>query len=224
MKSDNELKKFCTDIVAVGHELIEKNLVAGSWGNISCRIDSQCIAITPSGLGYKLLTAEDIVILDNEGNILLGKHIPSSESKVHLAIYKAYPKAQAVIHTHSIYASALAAMHKSVPAIIEDLAQICGGDIRCAEYALTGTQLLADNSVTALKGRKAALLANHGAICWGKSLTEALLVAEILEKTAQITTICANCGVKPVELSSQDTKLMHNFYENHYLKRQLGEE
>lgn len=217
-------EKVCKEIVDIGHELIVKNLVAGSWGNISCRIDEKHIAITPSGLGYQLLTPDDIVILDNEGNVVSGKHIPSSESKVHLAIYKAYPKAQAIIHTHSIYASAFAAMRKTVPAIIEDIAQICGGSIKCAEYALTGTKKLADNAVLALEERKAVLLANHGAVCWGKSLAEALLVAEILEKTAHIASICAGCGNIPVQISAEDTELMHTFYEEHYLKRQLGKE
>ena len=81
--------------------------------------------------------------------MLSGKRIPSSETKVHVAIYKAFPDAGAVIHTHSIYASALSAMHEDVPAIIEDIVQICGGKVNCAEYAMTGTQELADAAVNA---------------------------------------------------------------------------
>lgn len=211
-------------IVEMGHTLIAKNLVAGSWGNISCRIDEQSIAITPSGRGYELLEPEDVVLIDREGAVLEGKCIPSSELKVHTAIYNAYPEASAVIHTHSIYASALAAMHQDVPAIIEDIVQIIGGRVYCAEYALCGTQDLADKTVAALRGRKAALLANHGAVCWGKNLQEALLVAEILEKAAQIAVICAGTGGKVYELSTEDADVMHDFYEKHYSKRQQGEE
>ena len=211
-------------IVEMGHTLIAKNLVAGSWGNISCRIDEQNIAITPSGRGYELLEPEDVVLIDREGAVLEGKRIPSSELKVHTAIYNAYPEAGAVIHTHSIYASALAAMHQDVPAIIEDIVQIIGGRVYCAEYALCGTQELADKTVAALHGRKAALLANHGAVCWGKNLQEALLVAEILEKAAQIAVICAGTGGKVYELSTEDADIMHDFYEKHYSKRQQGEE
>ena len=211
-------------IVEMGHTLIAKNLVAGSWGNISCRIDEQSIAITPSGRGYELLKPEDVVLIDREGAVLEGKRIPSSELKVHTAIYNAYPEAGAVIHTHSIYASALAAMHQDVPAIIEDIVQIIGGRVYCAEYALCGTQELADKTVAALRGRKAALLANHGAVCWGKNLQEALLVAEILEKAAQIAVICAGIGGKVYELSTEDADIMHDFYEKHYSKRQQGEE
>lgn len=211
-------------IVEMGRRLIEKRLVAGSWGNISCRAGQQAIAITPSGRGYEHLAPSDIVLLDNAGRVVDGERIPSSESKLHVAIYAACPEAQAVIHTHSIYASALAAMRRSVPAIIEDIVQICGGSVNCAEYAFPGTQQLADAAVKALAGRKAALLANHGAVCWGKSLDDALVVAEILEKAAQIAVICAGCGGKAYELDEADAAAMHSFYEQHYSKRQMGEE
>lgn len=216
--------KARTAIANMGRTLITKHLVAGSWGNISCRVDKKTIAITPSGRGYETLQPEDIVLIDNTGAVLEGKLIPSSELKVHTAIYNAYPKAGAVIHTHSIYASALAAMHKPVPAIIEDIVQIIGGRVNCAKYALCGTQELADNTVAAMNGRKAVLLANHGAVCWGKNLQEALLVAEILEKAAQIAVICAGTGGKLYELNSEDAEVMHDFYERHYSKRQQGEE
>ena len=211
-------------IVSMGHTLIAKHLVAGSWGNISCRVDEKAIAITPSGHGYETLAPEDVVIIDNTGAVIEGRHIPSSELKVHTAIYNAYPEAGAVIHTHSIYASALAAMHKGVPAIIEDIVQIIGGRVHCAQYALCGTQELADNAIAAMQGRKAVLLANHGAVCWGKNLAEALLVAEILEKAAQIAVICMGTGSKLYELSAEDADIMHDFYEEHYSKRQQGEE
>ena len=211
-------------IVEMGHTLIAKKLVAGSWGNISCRVDDASLAITPSGRGYETLTPEDVVIIANDGAVIEGKHIPSSELRVHTAIYEACPEAGAVIHTHSIYASALAAMHQDVPAIIEDIVQIIGGRVQCADYAMCGTQQLADNAVAALRGRKAALLANHGAVCWGKNLQEALLVAEILEKAAQIAVICAGTGGKIYELSTEDAETMHDFYEKHYSRRQQGEE
>lgn len=217
-------QKACAAIVEMGRRLIDERLVAGSWGNISCRIDENTLAITPSGRGYENQQPEDIVLLDNQGNVVEEKRIPSSESKLHVAIYAACPKAKAIIHTHSIYASALAAMREDVPAIIEDIVQICGGKVYCAEYALPGTQELADNAVKALHGRKAALLANHGAVCWGKSLEDALIVCEILEKAAQIVLICRGAGGKAFELDAADAEAMHSFYEQHYSKRQMDEE
>ena len=210
-------------IVAMGKELIERKLVAGSWGNISVKIADGVYAVTPSGRGYANQKPEDIVIVDDACKTLDGELTPSSESKLHTAIYSACPEAKAIIHTHSIYASALAAMRKPVPAIIEDIVQIIGGTVECAEYALPGTQELADNAVKAMNGRKGVLLANHGAVCWGKDLADALMVCEILEKAAQIAIICQSCG-GAVELSNDDTKIMHSFYEEHYIKRQRGEE
>jgi len=210
-------------IVAMGKKLIERKLVAGSWGNISVKIADGVYAVTPSGRGYANQKPEDIVIVDDACKTLDGELTPSSESKLHTAIYNACPEAKAIIHTHSIYASALAAMRKPVPAIIEDIVQIIGGRVECAEYALPGTQELADNAVKAMNGRKGVLLANHGAVCWGKDLADALMVCEILEKAAQIAIICQSCG-GVVELSSDDAEIMHSFYEEHYIKRQRGEE
>ena len=210
-------------IVAMGKELIERKLVAGSWGNISVKIADGVYAVTPSGRGYANQKPEDIIIIDDACNTLDGELTPSSESKLHTAIYNACPEAKAIIHTHSIYASALAAMRKPVPAIIEEIVQIIGGRVNCAEYALPGTQELADNAVAALNGRKAVLLANHGAVCWGKSLEDALIVCENLEKAAQIAIICQSCG-GAVELSTEDAEIMHDFYEKHYSKRQMGTE
>ena len=210
-------------IVAIGKELIERKLVAGSWGNLSVKIADGVYAVTPSGRGYANQKPEDIVIVDDACKTLDGELTPSSESKLHTAIYNACPEAKAIIHTHSIYASALAAMRKPVPAIIEDIVQIIGGRVECAEYALPGTQELADNAVKAMNGRKGVLLANHGAVCCGKDLADALMVCEILEKAAQIAIICQSCG-GAVELSSADAEIMHSFYEEHYIKRQRGEE
>ena len=210
-------------IVAMGKELIERKLVAGSWGNISVKIADGVYAVTPSGRGYANQKPEDIVIVDDACKTLDGELTPSSESKLHTAIYNACPEAKAIIHTHSIYASALAAMRKPVPAIIEDIVQIIGGRVECAEYALPGTQELADNAVKAMNGRKGVLLANHGAVCWGKDLADALMVCEILEKAAKIAIICQSCG-GAVELSNEDAEIMHSFYEEHYIKRQRGEE
>lgn len=217
------IKDAALQIIKTGKLLTEKRLVAGSWGNISLKIDANRIAITPSGLGYDKQQPEDIVLIDMDGRVLEGKRLPSSESRLHTAVYAACPKAQAIIHTHSVYASALAAMRRSIPAIIEDIVQIAGGRVYCADYALPGTQELADNAVRALRGRKAALLANHGAVVWGQSLEDALIVAEVLEKAAQIAVICQSCG-GAVELSQKDADVMHKFYEEHYSKRQLGRE
>lgn len=214
------LDSACRQIIDAGHKMIDQKMIAGSWGNLSIRIDADCCAITPSGRSYDTLTEKDIVIIDMTGNRQGGLLIPSSEMPLHLAIYKAIPEAKAIAHTHSIYASACAAMHKPIPAVIEDLVQIIGGSVDVANYALPGTAELAANAVKALNCKKAALLANHGVVCWGETLEAALMTAEIVEKTAHIYCICATMG-GAVPLPDEDIAVMHDFYQKYYSKRQL---
>ena len=210
-------------IIEIGFKLLDRKLVAGSWGNISMKIDKDCYAITPSGRPYDLLEEEDIVIVNSNGIKLAGSGIPSSELFLHLAIYKKYPTFNAIIHTHSIYASACAAMHRQIPPLLEDTAQISGGSIKVAKYALAGTKELAENAVEAMSMSNAVLLANHGAVSCGKSLDEALIVAEIVEKSAHVYCITASIG-ESFPLPTNDIKLLRNFYVEHYSKRQGGDE
>ena len=141
-------------IVTAGIKMVEQKMIAGSWGNLSIKIDTSRCAITPSGRSYDSLNTEDIVVVDMQGNKIKGALIPSSETPLHLAIYNAIPAAQAIVHTHSVYASACAALHRSIPALIEDLVQIIGGSVDVAEYALPGTKVLAENALIALKNKK----------------------------------------------------------------------
>lgn len=218
----NNIKAACQQIVATGLKMVEQKMIAGSWGNLSIKIDENSCVITPSGRSYDSLVTDDVVLVDMSGQKLRGTLIPSSELPLHLAIYQALPEARAIVHTHSIYASACAAMHKPIPPLVEDLVQIIGGQVDVAEYALPGTQALAVNAIAALKNKKAALLANHGVVCWGATLETALMTAEIVEKAAQIYCICASMG-GAVPLPESDIEIMHNFYQQHYLKRQMNE-
>ena len=210
-------------IIEIGLKLLNKNLVAGSWGNISMKIDKDSYAITPSGRPYDLLREDDIIIVNSDGTKLAGFGIPSSELLLHLAIYKKYPMFNAIIHTHSIYASACAAMHRQIPPLLEDTAQISGGSIKVARYALAGSKELANNAVEAMGTSNAVLLANHGAVSCGKSLDEALIVAEIVEKSAHVHCITASVG-ESFPLPTNDIKILRNFYTEHYSKRQGGDD
>ena len=210
-------------IIETGLKLIEKHLVAGSWGNISMKIDKDSYAITPSGRPYDSMVEDDIVIVNANGTKLAGEGIPSSELPLHLAIYKNNPKINAVIHTHSIYASACSAMHRQIPPFIEDTARIAGGPIKVAKYAMSGTKELADNAVKAMGEANAVLLANHGAVCCGKSMSEALIVTEIVEKSANIYCITAAIG-EGFPLPEDSVKHLRSFYNDHYSKRQRGDQ
>ncbi len=173
-----EAKKL---IVESGLKLVKEGLVSRTWGNISCRIDDNFFAITPSGRTYEEVTPEDVVIvnihdLKHDGNIK-----PSSEKGMHAEAYKLRPDVTAVIHTHQMNASTVAAARCGIPDIKSPEAEIVGPDIRVAAYALPGTKKLKMAAAGALEGRNAALLANHGAVCIGKDMDDAFLVAKTLE-------------------------------------------
>jgi len=220
------LEKIRQDVVTTGLELARSGMIIGTYGNISCRIDKNSIAITPSGRNYELLKPADIVVTDLGGQVIINNKglMPSSELLLHLEIYKKFTDARAVVHTHSLYASALAVSHRDLPPVMEDLAQLTGGTVRCTDYTIAGTKKLAEKAVEAMEGgRHAALLANHGAVCWGRNLKEALTTAQILEKGAHIYYVAYGFG-KPFPLNEKTVKELHDFYMDHYSKRQQGEE
>jgi L-fuculose-phosphate aldolase len=216
------LAKIKEDVLQVGHALLEKGLVSGTWGNISVRIpETTLLAVTPSGKDYHALTMDDIVIVDGAGMTVEGKFKPSSELPLHLAVYKSRVDIQAIVHTHSVFASACAVAHKSIPPIIEDLVQLTGGSVDVAAYALPGTEILAQNVVVALGNKNAVLMANHGVIGCGQTLAEAMLACELVEKAAQIYIYANQIGGAQI-LSNEDIGVMHNFYEKYYRQRQQG--
>lgn len=209
-------------ILKIGCTLLDKKLVAGTWGNISARVpETGAIAVTPSGRNYRDLQDVDIVLTDICGNIIDGNLKPSSELQMHLAIYKARPDVMAIIHTHSIFASSCAVANKAIPPVIEDLVQVVGGSVDVAKYALPGTNELAHNVVAALGHKGAALLSNHGVVCCGANLREVLLACELVERAAQIFIYASQIGGATI-LSTDDVKIMHEFYLQHYRLRQKG--
>lgn len=205
-------------IVVAGMEMFRRGLVAGTWGNISLRSkNDEQVAITPSGLPYDQLQTMDIVVVDPTGRILSGQR-PSSELALHLAIYRARKDVCAIVHTHSLYATACAVAGKVIPASLEEMVQAVGGAVQVATYALPGTSELANNAVAALEDRSAVLLANHGAVACGADLDEALLVAELVEKAAHIHVVAEQLG-GACSLSDEDVALMRKFYLEHYRPR-----
>ena len=218
----NHTERIKAEILALGCAMFDKGLVTGTWGNISSRIPgTKLIAVTPSGKGYREIIAEDVVVVDVTGKIIEGSFKPSSELPLHLAIYSARPDIQAIIHTHSVFASACAVAHKGIPPIIEDLVQLSGGSVDVARYALPGTDALAHNVVAALGKKNAVLMANHGVVGCGQSLVEGMMACELVEKAAQIF-IYANQINGAQVLGDDDIEVMHKFYVEYYRQRQQG--
>jgi L-fuculose-phosphate aldolase len=146
----------------------QRGINRGKSGNVSARWRDGFL-VTPSGLAYERTKPADIVFVDAAGTPR-GRLAPSSEWRFHHDIYRARPEANAVVHTHSSFATTLACLGREIPAFHYMVAVAGGNSIRCAPYATFGTQQLSDNALAALDGRKACLLANHGMICLGDGL------------------------------------------------------
>lgn len=203
------------EIIYFGKKMVKEGLVASTWGNISARVGSNQIYITPSGMEYENLSLDDITLIDLNGNVLEGKRKPSSELHLHCEIYKARADVQGIVHTHSQFASAYAVLHKPIPPLIEDMAQVVGGKVCVAQYALPGTIQLAKNSVKALGNKGAVLLANHGVVGVGFNLQEAYKACLLVEKTAHIGLAASSIGV-PFTLSDEDVDWMRKGYLTTY--------
>ena len=165
--------------------LAATGLNPGMSGNLSARVDPGFV-VTPSGVAYESLHPDDLVYLDAAGASGGGQRAPSSEWRLHRDLYARHPGAGAVVHTHSPYATTLACLRRGIPAFHYEVAFAGGRDIACAEYATFGTQALSDHALAALAGRRACLLANHGAVAYGESLAAALGLAEKVEALARL--------------------------------------
>ena len=206
------------NICDAGRDLIKKGLVSRSWGNISVRIDKFTMAITPSGRTYETLQPEDIVLVNMTDGTYLGKVKPSSEYALHIEIYTHRPEIHAIIHTHQMNASTVAAARREVPPILDDMAQIIGPTVRVARYAVPGTKKIVRETVKALKGRNAVLMANHGAVCVGRDLEEAFVVCEILEKACKAFIEAEFLGGAK-HIHKFEAYLMHRYYIKRYSRQ-----
>ncbi len=155
----------------------------GRAGNISCRV-ANGLLVTPSGLDYDAMQPEDIVLMDADGGVRDGQLRPSSEWRFHCDILRARPEVGAVVHTHAMFATVLACHRREIPAFHYMVAVAGGDSIRCAPYATFGTQELSEHALTALDGRRACLLANHGMIALDETLDGALALAVEVETLA----------------------------------------
>jgi L-fuculose-phosphate aldolase len=176
--NDSRLK---ADVIVTCCALAQRGLTHGTSGNVSVRRDADTFFISPTGVPYEQL--DDIPIMDFSGN-WFGTRRPSSEWRFHRDVLKARPDVNAIVHTHSKFAVALACTGQGIPAFHYMVAVAGGADIRCAPYATFGSQTLSDHALEALKDRKACLLANHGVIATGADLPGALRLAGEVENLA----------------------------------------
>ncbi len=182
------------DLLAASMEILNSNMVMGTWGNISCRVEEKMMLITPSGMDYRTLTPADMVLLDFNLQVMEGHLRPSIESSLHRNIYQKRERVKAIVHVHSNFASVYAVAGKTIPVILEETAQVIGHPIEVAPYAHCGTQELATVVAENLGRKRAILLANHGLVGVGRNLADAMRVCYIAEKTAMIAFWASQLG------------------------------
>ncbi|RNB90347.1 class II aldolase/adducin family protein [Brevibacillus fluminis] len=211
------LQEMRTDVLRYAQRMYKAGLTVGVSGNVSA-IDreSNTIAITPSGMDYDELTPEDITLIDLEGQVVDGTRRPSSEKMLHIKIYQSRPDVNAVFHTHSTYATALAAMGEPIPVILAEVAAIAGGPIPVAPYARFGTPEFGDVAVAAMGDKPAALLQNHGVVCAGKDLQKAFLIAVDTEEAAKIYMFSLMAGKRAIRLNDEEIPVLHEIYATRY--------
>ena len=185
------------------NKLLTAGLNHGASGNCSCR-DSGGFLITPTGIDSAKLTTDMMVRMNLSDGLPQpeSKYQPSSEWQFHQAILEKYPEINAVVHTHSVFASTLSVLGQDIPAFHYMIAVAGGDSIRCAPYAMFGTKELSDNILKAIQDRKACLLSNHGLVAVGKDLNEAFNIAEEVEHLSRLFVEAKKIG-EPLLLSDR---------------------
>ena len=182
-----------TEIIATAREMLRLGLVAGTSGNVSGRAGER-IEITPSALPYEHMTETDLVSLATDGSVVAGHREPSSEHRVHVAVYAARPDARAIVHTHSVHATAWSLLAEPLDTGTEELEHQAGGAVRTAAFAPTGSDEIAELCVAALEDRRAALLGGHGVVALGATPAAALVTCQSVERQAQISWLLRGSG------------------------------
>ena len=201
------------EIAAACRRLAADRLVVGTAGNVSARSD-ELIAITATGTTFTDLTAEQVSVVDLDGELVAGELEPTSEIDLHLGIYRRYDTG-AVVHTHAPAATALACVRDELPVVHYALLSL-GGAVRVAPYATFGTPKLAQSVLDALEGRSGALMANHGAITHAASLAKALELMQVLEWTCEVYARAVALGTPRILDAQQQRAVIAALTERNY--------
>ena len=195
-------------------KMSDKGLVEGTAGNISIRLGElggkQVLAITPTSCCYDKLSAEDIVIVNFDREIIEGELKPSIETIMHIAVYRAREKVNAIVHAHPVYCSIAAVAGLDIPPILDEQVIYLGNGIKVACHALPGSPELAQNVVSALGENNVVIMANHGALAVGGNLQQAFSNCEIMEKAAKVfiySKLLGKTNLVPPEAVNKEIRL-----------------
>ena len=173
----------------------EEALFAGTSGNLSVYDrEKETMIITPSSIPYETMKEEDLVLMKLSGEIIEGRHRPSSEWRMHAAVYKEREEVGAVVHTHSPYATSFAVNREPLPIILIEMIPFLGGDMLVADFAMPGTEDVGREALKVLKGRNACLMSNHGVLAVGENLEQAHIRAIYAEDAAKIYSLAKSNG------------------------------
>jgi L-fuculose-phosphate aldolase len=206
-------EKLREELIATAREMNRSGINQGTSGNLSLRCGDGLL-ITPSGLPYDRLEPADIVFLQIDSGdvpVATGLRKPSSEWRIHRDVYRARPEALAILHAHPVHCTALACLHRPLPAFHYMVAVAGGRDIRCAPYATFGTQALSDHVLAALEGRRACLMANHGLLSLGPDVRSALALAVEIEALARTYLLCLSVGEPEVLDDAEMERVLEKF-------------
>ena len=210
------LESLRNELVRLHEELPRNGLVTWTGGNVSARDpDSGLVAIKPSGVRYGELTAESMVVLDLDGTIVEGGLKPSSDTASHLYIYRHRPDINGVVHTHSRYATAFAAVGRPIPVYLTAQADEFGGEIPCAGFALIGDEAVGAQVVERIGRSPAVLLKNHGVFTIGPTVAAAVKTAIMVEDVAATVWLALQIGT-PEILPDDVVEQLHRRYTTAY--------
>ena len=210
------LEKLKEELVELHLELPKNNLVAWTSGNVSARdIETGLVVIKASGIRYEEMRPEHMVVLDLDGKIIEGNLKPSSDTASHLYIYKHRPDVGGVVHTHSAYATAFAAVNKPIPVVLTAIADEFGGPIPCGGFALIGDESIGKVVVDCIGISPAVLLKNHGVFTIGRDAKSAVKAAIMTEDNARTVWLALQIGI-PDEIPLEDVERLHLRYTKVY--------
>jgi len=210
------LEELRAELLALHLELPRNGLVAWTGGNVSARDpESGLVAIKPSGVRYQDLSAESMVVVDLDGRQVDGALKPSSDTASHLYIYRHRPDVNGIVHTHSRYATAFAAVGRPIPVVLTALADEFGGPIPCAGFAVIGDESIGAQVVSTIGTSPAVLLRNHGVFTVGPTATAAVKAAVMVEDAAATVWAALQIGT-PEALSDDVVERLHARYTKAY--------
>jgi len=210
------LEKLKEELVQLHLELPKHNLVVWTGGNVSARDpESGLVVIKASGIRYEDMRTEHMLVVDLDGKIVEGNFKPSSDTASHLYIYKHRPDVGGVVHTHSAYATAFAAVNRPIPVVLTAIADEFGGPIPCGGFALIGDEAIGKVVVDSIGNSPAVLLKNHGVFTIGKNAKSAVKAAVMTEDNARTVWMALQIGI-PDEIPAEDVEKLHYRYTHVY--------